>query len=74
MANYSSHIIMANKLYNKLKNKKNIDKNSMLLFSCGHDLTFLNRNYFKETHTKDSSRFFINTIRYIKNNNLETTR
>lgn len=71
MANYSSHIIMANKLYNKLKNKKNIDKNSMLLFSCGHDLTFLNRNYFKETHTKDSSRFFINTIRYIKNNNLE---
>lgn len=74
MANYTSHIIMADKLYSKLKNKDLVDKNSLLLFSCGHDLTFLNRSYFKETHMEDSSRFFINTIRYIKNNNLENDK
>lgn len=71
MANYSSHIIMADKLYNKLKNKNNVNKNYIKLFSCGHDLTFLNRNYFKETHTGGSRKFFINTIKYIKDNNLQ---
>lgn len=71
MANYTSHIIMADRLYNKLNNKKYINKDYMKLFSCGHDLTFINRGYFKETHTSNSSYFFINTIMYIKNNNLE---
>lgn len=71
MANYASHIIMADRLYSKLNNKKYINKDYMKLFSCGHDLTFINRGYFKETHTSNSSYFFINTIMYIKNNNLE---
>lgn len=71
MANYTSHIIMADRLYSKLNNKKYINKDYMKLFSCGHDLTFINRGYFKETHTSNSSYFFINTIMYIKNNNLE---
>lgn len=71
MANYSSHIIMAEKLYCKLKNKDNINKEYMKLFSCGQDLTFLNRSYFKETHTGSSRKFFINTIKYIKDNNLQ---
>lgn len=62
---------MADRLYNKLNNKKYINKDYMKLFSCGHDLTFINRGYFKETHTSNSSYFFINTIMYIKNNNLE---
>ena len=71
MANYSSHIIMAEKLYGKLKNKTCINKEYMKLFSCGQDLTFLNRSYFKETHTTNSRKFFINTIKYIKDNNLQ---
>lgn len=71
MANYSSHIIMAEKLYYKLKNKDNINKEYIKLFSCGQDLTFLNRSYFKETHTSNSRKFFINTIKYIKDNNLQ---
>lgn len=71
MANYSSHIIMADKLYNKLNNKNNINKDLMKLFSCGQDLIFLNRSYFKEAHETNSRKFFINTIKYIKDNNLQ---
>ena len=71
MANYYSHIIMAEKLYGKLKNNSIVDKNLMKLFSLGQDLTFLSRNCFKETHTINSKKFFINTIRYIKENNLQ---
>ena len=74
MANYSSHIIMADKLYNKLKYKDSINKDLMKLFSCGQDLTFLNRSYFKETHTYNSRKFFINTIKYIKDNNLQNNK
>lgn len=74
MANYSSHIIMADKLYNKLNNKNVIDRDLMKLFSCGHDLIFLNRAYFKETHRSDSSKFFLTTIKYIKENNLQDNK
>ena len=74
MANYSSHIIMAEKLYNKLNNKNVIDKDLIKLFSCGHDLIFLNRSHFKETHTTNSSKFFIETIKYIKENNLQNNK
>ena len=74
MANYSSHIIMAEKLYIKLKNKNIVDKEYMKLFSCGQDLIFLNYHYFKEAHTNNSRKFFINTIKYIKNNNLENNK
>lgn len=74
MANYSSHVIMAEKLYGKLKNKNDIDKNLIKLFSLGQDLTFASRNCFKETHTINSRKFFINTIRYIKENNLQNDR
>ena len=65
MANYSSHIIMAEKLYVKLKKKDIVNKDYIKLFSCGQDFTFLNRSYFKETHMTDSRMFFINTIKYI---------
>ena len=74
MANYSSHVIMAEKLYGKLKNKNDIDKNLIKLFSLGQDLTFASRNCFKETHTINSRNFFINTIRYIKENNLQNDK
>lgn len=74
MANYSSHILMAEKLYSKLKNKKNIDKNYMKLFSFGQDLTFLNFSYFKEAHTSKSRNFFITTLKYIKDNNLQNNK
>lgn len=74
MANYSSHIIMAEKLYVKLKNNNIVDKDYMKLFSLGQDLTFSGRNCFKETHTINSRNFFINTIRYIKENNLENNQ
>lgn len=74
MANYSSHIILAEKIYKKLKNKDIVDKDLMKLFSFGQDLTFLNRSYFKETHTVNSRNFFINTIKYIKDNNLQNNK
>lgn len=74
MANYSSHIIMAEKLYGKLKNKDIVDKDYMKLFSFGQDLTFLSRSCFKDTHTINSRSFFINTIKYIKDNNLENNK
>jgi len=71
MANFCSHIIMAEKLYSKLRNKNSVDKDFMKLFSLGQDLTFSSRSFFKETHTYNSRAFFINTIKYIKDNNLE---
>lgn len=74
MANYSSHIILAEKVYKNLKNKDIVDKDLMKLFSFGQDLTFLNRSYFKETHTVNSRNFFINTIKYIKDNNLQNNK
>lgn len=74
MANFSSHIIMSDKLYCKLKNKNNVDKEIMKLFSLGQDLTFAHFGYFKETHTYNSRLFFINTIKYIKQNNLENNK
>lgn len=74
MANYSSHVIMAEKLYGKLKNKDIVDKDLIKLFSFGQDLTFLSRSCFKETHTIKSRRFFLNTIKYIKDNNLENNK
>lgn len=74
MANYPSHIIMAEKLYGKLKNKDMVDKNFIKLFSFGQDYTFLSRNCFKETHTINSRSFFINTIKYIKDNNLQNNK
>lgn len=74
MANYSSHIIMAEKLYGKIKNNNIVDKDYIKLFSLGQDLTFLSRNCFKETHTINSRKFFINTIKYIKDNNLQNDK
>jgi len=71
MANYSSHIIMAEKLYNKINYKDKVNKDLIKLFSSGQDLIFLNRNYFKEAHETNSRKFFITTIKYIKDNNLQ---
>ena len=63
MANFSSHIIMSEKLYSKLNNKDIVDKDFMKLFSLGQDLTFASLGCFKETHTSNSRSFFINTIK-----------
>ena len=74
MANYSSHIIMADKLYTRLKSKNIVDKDLLKLFSLGQDFTFLNRSCFKETHTSGSQDFFISTMNYIKENNLQNDK
>lgn len=75
MANYTSHAIMSEQLYNKLINKNiakiNIDKNALRLFSLGHDLTIINKNCFNDAHLYSSRRFFIETIKYIRENNLQ---
>ncbi|HOP65954.1 MAG TPA: zinc dependent phospholipase C family protein [Bacilli bacterium] len=75
MANYTSHAIMSELLFNKLKKKKkfkvDVNKDNMKLFSLGQDLTFLNINCFHNTHSINSKRFFVDTIKYIKTNNLE---
>ena len=75
MANYTSHAIMSEQLYNKLINKNiakiNIDKNALRLFSLGHDLTIINKNCFNDAHLYSSRKFFIETIKYIRENNLQ---
>ena len=71
MANFISHIIMSEKLYKKLNNKDKIDLESLKLFSIGQDLTFTRLSCFNATHKEDPTTFFIETINYIKNNNLE---
>lgn len=75
MANYTSHAIMSEKLYNNLKSKNmlkvNIDINHLKLFSLGQDLTFVGRETFLDTHLNNSRKFFIDTIKYIRDNHLE---
>ena len=75
MANYTSHAIMSELLFNKLNDKNKfktkINKNNMKLFSFGQDLTVLNLDCFHDTHKMNSKLFFISTIKYIKENNLE---
>ena len=72
MANYTSHAIMSEKLYNNLKSKNmlkvNIDINHLKLFSLGQDLTFVGRETFLDTHLNNSRKFFIDTIKYIRDN------
>lgn len=74
MANFISHIIMSEKLYKKLNNKDKIDLESLKLFSIGQDLTFTRLSCFNATHKEDPTTFFIETINYIKNNNLENNK
>lgn len=75
MANYTSHVIMSELLFNKLNDKHKlkvkIDKNNMKLFSFGQDLTALDKECFHNTHKVNSKAFFINTIKYINENNLQ---
>lgn len=75
MANFTSHAIMSNILYDRLyKNKKfkvNINRNKLKLFSLGQDLTFTNFSFFHLCHSNDSKKFFIDTIKYINENNLQ---
>ncbi len=75
MANYASHAIMSELLFNKLNNKNKfrikINKNDMKLFSFGQDLTALYKKCFENAHKVNSKVFFINTIKYIKENNLQ---
>lgn len=75
MANYISHSIISEQVYNKLikRNKFNIDidKNVMKLFSLGQDLTYLNRSCFLDAHSINSRKFFVETTKYIYDNNLQ---
>ena len=70
MANYTSHAIMANEVYKQLKdiNKIEINNDYLNFFSMGQDFTFTDSNLFDETHNLYSKAFFINTIKYIKEN------
>lgn len=72
MANYTSHAIMANEVYKHLKdiNKIEINKDYLNFFSMGQDFTFTDSNLFDETHNLYSKAFFINTIKYIKENKI----
>ncbi len=75
MANYTSHAIMSEllfkKLNDKIKFKIKIDQDKMKLFSFGQDLTVLNKECFHDTHKINSKLFFLNTIKYINENNLQ---
>ena len=75
MANFTSHAIMANILYNKLKDsdrfRVKINKDKFKLFSYGQDLNFVNFNFFHETHETKSKQFFMETIKYIYNHKLQ---
>ena len=71
MANFMSHIIMSEKLYSKLHNKNIINKDVLKMYSLGQDLTIFNINCFRDAHTCNSTNFFIETLKYIKENNLE---
>lgn len=75
MANYTSHAIMSDILFDRLnKNnmfKTNIDKNGMKLFSLGQDLTCLDKPFFNYNHAYSSKAFFVTTIKYIYDNNLQ---
>lgn len=73
MANYTSHAIMSELLYDKVNNsfKTYINKDSMKLFSLGQDLTYFNMHCFNDSHSINSKKFFINTISYILNNDLK---
>lgn len=75
MANYTSHAIMSELLYKKLLKKRafktKTDIDSLKLFSIGQDLTFFNKVCFNTTHYYNSQKFFINTIKYIYDNNLQ---
>ena len=72
MANYTSHAIMANEVYKQLKdiNKIEINNDYLNFFSMGQDFTFTDSNLFDETHNLYSKAFFINTIKYIKENKI----
>jgi len=78
MANYTSHAIVCEKEYYKFKRKKlfkvDIDLDTMKLFSLGQDLTFFSRECFLDTHYNNSRIFFIETLKYIKENNLEANK
>ncbi len=75
MANYTSHAIMSELLFKKLNDKNKfkikIDQDKMKLFSFGQDLTVLNKECFHDTHKINSKLFFLNTIKYINENNLQ---
>lgn len=75
MANYTSHMVMCNNLYDNLYNndsfKIHIDKDTMVLFSLGQDFNFSSRSCFLDAHYYNSRNFFIETIKYIKKNNLQ---
>lgn len=75
MANYTSHAIMSELMYKDLLKKKllktKINIDSLKLFSIGQDLTFFNKNCFNTAHYYNSQKFFVETIKYIYNNNLQ---
>lgn len=75
MANYISHAIISDKIYDKLKKNKcfnvNIKKEKLKMFSLGQDFMVFKRSCFLHTHYYDSKRFFIETINYIYDNNLQ---
>lgn len=72
MANYTSHAIMAEEVHKHLNdiNKIEIDEEFLKFFSMGQDFTFTDSKLFDETHDLYSKDFFINTIKYIKENKL----
>ncbi len=72
MSKYISHIVMANEVYNSLKDN-DINLDYMLTFSLGGDLS----NFSKcrhICHNKKKEEFFDNMKSYLKKNNLENDK
>ncbi len=75
MAGTITHAFFADDVYKKLNNNLKLNlkdyKNNLRTFAQGHDIFgFSNKNESNEFHNNNSKDFFINTINYIKNNNL----
>ena len=75
MPAYISHAIMGSEVYNTSKLngqlfKTLIDKNEFRAYSLGADLSTLSKKIQKDPHNYYTQAFFLNMIRYIKDNKL----
>lgn len=75
MPSYISHAIMGSEVY---KNSQDcgkvfyvpIDENEFRGYSLGTDLACLSKKLKKDPHNEDTQAFFLNMVKYIKENNL----